>query len=219
MLYKDDRIIPMHFLKHVIPLLATLGVWTYWLAFGASLAESLAFIGILIPGTAIVILAGFSAAHGIIHPMTLMWLVALGAVLGDSLSYYLGTKGTKLFHDDNRLLKTSHLERSKLFFAKHGNKSIFLARFIGPLRPFVPFLAGVSKMKISVFFFWNILSAILWSTAFVLIGYFFGHAFRAIEIWITRASILIVLIIILGFGVWYGASRVKPALNFLNRWF
>ncbi len=209
----------MHFLRHIIPLLATLGAWTYWLAFVASLAESLAFVGILIPGTAVVILAGFSASQHVIDPVSLMIFVTLGAVIGDGLSYYLGTRGVKLFKEGNKLLKTSHLEKSRIFFHKHGNKSIFLARFIGPLRPFVPFLAGVSHMKISVFLFWNIVSAILWSVTYVLIGFFFGQAFRTIEIWITRASILVVLIIVLGFGIWYGANRIRPVMNFLDRWF
>lgn len=210
----------MHFLNNVIiPLLSDLGVWTHWLAFAASLAESLAFVGILIPGTAIVMLAGFSASQGIINPFTLAWLVALGAIIGDCFSYYLGTRGICLFKEHNKLLKTSHLDKSQAFFHKHGNKSIFLARFVGPLRPFVPFLAGVSKMNLKVFLFWNIVSALLWSATFVLIGYFFGHAFRAIETWITRGSVILVLVIVLGFGIWYGATRVKPVMTFFSRWF
>ena len=56
--------------------------------------ESLAFVGILIPGSAVVVLAGFSAGQGVVHPITLIWFVAIGAAIGDGLSYYLGTRGT-----------------------------------------------------------------------------------------------------------------------------
>lgn len=209
----------MHFLSNFVNILGTLGDWTYLLAFAASLVESLAFVGILIPGSAIVVLAGFSAAQDIVHPITLMLFVAVGAIIGDGLSYYLGTRSTGLFKSDNKFFKTSHLDKSKIYFEKHGNKSIFFARFIGPLRPFVPFLAGVSRMKVSVFIFWNVLSGALWSFCFVLLGYFFGQAFRTIEIWLSRVSFVVIFGIFLGFCIWYGVKRIRPALNFLNRWF
>lgn len=215
----NGRIITMHFLDEFVATLGTLGDWTYLLAFTASLVESLAFVGILIPGSAVVVLAGFSAGQGVVHPITLIWFVAIGAAIGDGLSYYLGTRGTNFFKEDNKFFKTSHLEKSRLFFEKHGNKSIFLARFIGPLRPFVPFLAGVSRMKVGVFLFWNILSAFLWSVCFVLLGYFFGHAFKTIEMWITRAGLIVVFVIFLIFAIWYGIKKARQPFNFLNRWF
>ena len=96
----------MHFLSNFVNILGTLGDWTYLLAFAASLVESLAFVGILIPGSAIVVLAGFSAAQDIVHPITLMLFVAMGAIIGDGLSYYLGTRSTGLFKSDNKFFKT-----------------------------------------------------------------------------------------------------------------
>ncbi len=178
----------MNFLTHILPSLTHLGVWGYWLVLLVALLESLVFVGIVVPGAAFVVIAGFLSSQGYLDIGDLIWFAAIGAILGDSLSYYLGTKGTRFFHNENKWLKADHLERGKQFFHKHGSKSIFLARFIGPLRAIVPFIAGVSGMKKSRFLFWNIISAFLWSASHLLVGYFFGNAFTAIEVWSTRVG-------------------------------
>lgn len=176
----------MNFLTHILPSLSHLGIWGYWLVLLASLLESLVFVGVVVPGASFVVIAGFLSSQGYLDIGDLIWFAAIGAILGDSLSYYLGTRGTRFFHNENKWLKADHLERGKQFFHKHGSKSIFLARFIGPLRAIVPFIAGVSGMKKSRFLFWNIISAFLWSASHLLVGYFFGNAFTAIEVWSTR---------------------------------
>ena len=146
-------------LKLFLPAIEHLGALGYWLVLLISLLESLAFIGVIIPGSALVVAAGFMAAHGYFDIGDLIWFAAIGAILGDGISYYLGTKGTKFFRNENKILKLSHLDRGKHFFKKHGNKSVFLGRFIGSVRPIIPFIAGLSKMDKKAFFFWNIASA------------------------------------------------------------
>lgn len=216
----NARMFSMDLLDYIVPFLSDLGVWTYLLAFVAALTESLAFVGLFIPGTAIVMLAGFTAAQGVVHPVGIMFCIAFGASIGDGFSYFLGAKGGKLFFkNENQIFKSSYLDKSKIFFEKHGNKSIFLARFIGPLRPFVPFLAGMSRMNISVFIFWNVLSAILWSICFVIVGYFFGHAFRLIEMWLSRTGVIAVIIIGVGGGLWYIFTKRREVVTFFNKWF
>ncbi len=170
-------------------------MWGYWLVLLVSLLESLVFVGVVVPGATLVVLAGFLSSQGYLDIGDLIWFAAIGAILGDSISYYLGTKGTRFFHNENKLLKADHLERGKQFFHTHGSKSIFLARFVGPLRAIVPFVAGISGMGKSRFLFWNIISAFLWSVSHLLIGYFFGNAFTAIEVWSTRVGYAICLLI------------------------
>ncbi len=196
----------MNFLTNILPSLSHLGVWGYWLVLLFSLLESLVFAGVIVPGSTLVIMAGFLSSQGYLDIGDLIWFAAIGAILGDSISYYLGTKGTRFFHNENKLLKADHLERGKQFFHKHGSKSIFLARFVGPLRAIVPFVAGISGMKKNKFLFWNIISAFLWSTSHLLLGYFFGNAFTVIEVWSTRvgyaigvAVLFLVLIYIIRF--------------------
>ncbi len=179
----------MDFMTHVLlPALSHLGVWGYWLVFLIAFAESVVLVGEVVPGSTLVIFAGFLAAQGVWDIGDLMWFAALGAILGDGVSYYLGTKGTSFFRNENRFLKAAHLERGERFFEKHGEKSIFLGRFLGFLRPLVPFVAGLSKMDPRRFLFWNVISAVLWAVSHLLIGYFFGSAFAVIESWTTRVG-------------------------------
>lgn len=185
----------MDSLNHFLPTVQHLGIFGYWLVLLVSSFESLAFVGTVLPGAMVVVLAGFLSARGYLDFGDLIWFVAIGAMLGDGVSYYLGTRGTKFFRAENKLLKFSHLERGELFFKKHGNKSIFFGRFIGPLRPIVPFVAGLSKMNKRSFLFWDATSAFLWATAHLLLGFFFGGALYTIEVWSSRAGIFILAIV------------------------
>lgn len=193
----------MNFINHILPALPHLGVWGYWLVLLASFAESVVLVGEVIPGSTLLIFIGFLSAQGILDIGDLIWFAAIGAILGDGLSYYLGTKGTNFFRNENRFLKTTHLERGQRFFEKHGDKSIFLGRFIGFLRPIVPFVAGLSEMSPKRFLFWNITSAFLWAASHLLLGYFFGSAFAVIETWGTRVGYGIGLLFVF-FLVLYG---------------
>ncbi len=146
----------MDVINSILPTVQHLGVFGYWLILLIALSESLAFIGSVIPGAVLVTLAGFLSAHGYLDIGDLIWFAAIGAILGDSLSYWFGTKGTRFFKEENRLLKRAHLERGEGFFKKHGGKSVLLGRFVGPLRPIIPFIAGLSQMNKWQFLFWNI---------------------------------------------------------------
>ena len=167
----------------------------YWIVLLISLAETLPLIGLIVPGTIFIGLFGFFSAQGYLDIGDLIWFSAIGAIVGDGISYYLGTKGTKLFREENKILKLSHLEKGEDFFRKHGNKSVFLGRFISPLRPIIPFVAGLSRMDKKAFLFWNVISGILWATSFLLLGYFFGGALNAIEVWSSQVGIFILGIV------------------------
>lgn len=172
----------MHFFyqyfEHFFYYLGTLGLISYPIIFSVAFIESFAFIGALVPGTPVVILFGFLAAHGKLNVFVLIPLCIIGGILGDYASYYLGTKGTNYFTNEKKWLNLNNLEKGRAFFKKHGNKSVFFARFIGFIRPVVPFIAGLSGMDKKAFFFWNVTSSIVWSTLYILLGYFFGGFFR-----------------------------------------
>ena len=186
----------MDFINSFLPTIQHFGIFGYWVVLFISLAESLPFIGLIIPGTILVGLFGFFSAQGYLDIGDLIWFAAIGAVLGDGISYYLGTKGTKLFRQENKILKLSHLESGEQFFKKHGNKSIFLGRFISPLRPIIPFVAGLFRMDKKVFLFWNIISGILWAISSLFLGYFFGGALNVIEIWSSRAGLSVLAVVV-----------------------
>lgn len=184
-------------------LLKYLGPYAHQIVFLFSFVESIAFIGSFIPGSTVVIIAGFLSAQGYLNFWQLVVYAWVGAVMGDVMSYYMGARSTKFFKPDSRFLKEEYLGAGKAFFARHGGKSVFLSRFISPLRAIVPFIAGVSKMDKKSFVIWNVLSGIMWAWAHVALGYFFGDAWKKIDAWSTRISLIILAIIVLGGALWY----------------
>jgi membrane protein DedA with SNARE-associated domain/membrane-associated phospholipid phosphatase len=181
----------MDLTNYFLPKIEHFHILGYWILLLIAMLESLAFVGILVPGTFFIILFGSLAANGYFSIVDLIWFAAAGAVLGDAASFYLGKRGTGFFSENNRIFKTGFLERGKDFFSRHGAKSVFLGRFVGPVRAVIPFIAGLSAMKTARFYFWDITSAILWATMHLLLGYFLGHAWRLVEVWSTRIGVFL----------------------------
>jgi membrane-associated protein len=77
--------------------------------------------------------------------------------------------------DHSRFLNRQHLIRTQRFYAKHGGKTIFLARFVPIVRTFAPFVAGIGRMPYSYFATWNVTGAMVWVLAFLLAGHWFGQ--------------------------------------------
>lgn len=166
-----------------------------------SLLESLALVGIFVPGSVLIVFAGFLSAHGKGDILPLILVCSLGAILGDLLSYYLGARlGSSL---RQRPLFRKHqalLNRSQQFFAVHGGKSIFAGRFVGFLRPFIPFVAGSAHMPPFPFTLWAVSSGVLWGIAYPGLGYLFAASWQLVEIWTGRFSLLILVLIVLFLG-------------------
>lgn len=100
----------------------------------------------------------------------------VAAIIGDSVNYQIGKLiGTKVFTRDYRFIKQEHLQKTRLFYEKHGGKTIIYARFIPIIRTFAPFVAGVGIMKYSRFITFNIAGAVLWVLLFLGAGYVFGN--------------------------------------------
>jgi len=145
----------MDFLNSLLPAIEHFHLLGYWVVLFVSILESLAFVGIAIPGTTFIILVGFISAKGYLSLTNLIWFAAIGAIIGDVLSYYLGRHTKKFFKDDSKIFKSKYLEKGRSFFEKYGGRSVFLGRFIGPIRPIIPFVAGMFKMDRKRFLLWN----------------------------------------------------------------
>lgn len=144
--------------------------------FTMSLAESLAIVGVLIPGVVILFGAGTLIGTGILDFWTMcLWAIA-GAVIGDSLSFWLGhhfeylTQRWRWFR-----LHPDHLKKGIAFFEKYGDLSVALGRFFGPIRAIVPLVAGLMHMPPKRFFVANVLSALVWAPAYLAPGMLFGE--------------------------------------------
>lgn len=106
--------------------------------------------------------------------ITVIFLVS--AVLGDACNYMIGEHlGMKLINSPKSIIKKEHIDKASDFYAKHGHKAIFLARFVPIVRTFAPFVAGIGKMHYLTFAHYNVIGAVVWVVIFVGGGYFFGN--------------------------------------------
>ncbi|MDO3376811.1 bifunctional DedA family/phosphatase PAP2 family protein [Geoalkalibacter halelectricus] len=169
--------------------------WLYYACLGLiAFLESLALVGIFVPGSVIIVMAGFFAAHGQGAPLPLMAAVTVGAIFGDLVSYLLGARyGTRLFQTRILVRRKQILNRARLFFVAHGGKSVFFGRFIGILRPFIPLIAGSARMPPAPFAAYTLISAILWGVAYPGLGYFFGASWQRVQVWTGRLSLLMLV--------------------------
>ena len=134
--------------------------------------ESMVFIGAFFPATALMVVAGGLAGAGVLHPgPVLLWCVA-GAVAGDALSYWIGRRaGPSAWRHPRMKPHRKPLARARLFFRRYGAASIYLCRFMGPVRAFVPLIAGMTAMSHRRFQIANVGSALIWVPVMLAPGY------------------------------------------------
>ena len=157
-------------ITHIImQFIQTYQMWALPIIFLLAFGESMAVISLLVPATAILLGAGALVGGGAISFFPVMIAASAGAVLGDWVSYWLG----KHYHQQviaswplNKHPKL--IFRAEQFFQRYGTLGVFIGRFFGPLRAFVPLIAGTMHMPASKFNLANIASAPIW--AFVLLA-------------------------------------------------
>lgn len=162
------------------------------LLFLVAFFESLPAIGLLMPGSTLVVFAGFLVVHGKGTLLPMMFFCALGALLGDLISYWLGARmGTRLLLRGPFRKRRKLVREAKLFFIEHGGKSLFFARFLGPLRGITPFIAGSAHMRPAPFFNYTLISAILWGISYPGIGFLGGASWEYAQDLSTRFGLLL----------------------------
>ena len=147
---------------------------SYGTIFIVALSESLAFVGLLMPGALLMVAIGVIVSTGVLSLQNTLLAAIAGAIVGDSISYWLGRcYKDKLSSIWPFKVHPQLLERGKAFFHHYGGKSVFLARFVGPVRPIVPVVAGMLHMPPGKFTLVNVISALGWAPAYILPGVFF----------------------------------------------
>ncbi len=156
--------------------------------------ESLPVVGLLVPGSTLIVFAGFLVVHGQGNLLSLaLWSMA-GAFLGDLLSYELGRRyGSTILRLRIFQRYRRWVVESELFFVNHGGKSIFFARFLGPIRGITPFIAGLSGMPQRAFIGYTAVSAILWGISYPGIGYLGGSSWQKAQSLSARFGLVILL--------------------------
>jgi membrane protein DedA with SNARE-associated domain len=186
--------VPIAFFLHVAPSVG------YGLVFLLVAGET---AGALVPGETALIVAASLAGQGKLS-LPLVWACAAsGAILGDSIGYLIGARGLRLLA---RRLGPELVGRGEVFFARHGPKAVFLARWIPGLRLIGAWFAGAARMPWQRFLPWNALGGMAWAGSIAgtadLIGHAAGSVFAAIG-----AALGAAILLILGGLAWRGKTR------------
>ena len=157
--------------------------------------------GIPLPGETALVAAGVLASRGDLNIAAVIAIAAVAAIIGDNIGYWVGRVGGRKL-----LQKASLVDRhaskvlpwSERFFARHGGKTIFLARFVAVLRVTAAWIAGISRMHWWQFFLWNAAGGIVWAVGVGLVAYYAGQAAAAAVArygLIAGAAIFVLLVI------------------------
>ncbi|WP_104201836.1 bifunctional DedA family/phosphatase PAP2 family protein [Billgrantia saliphila] len=191
---------PTEFLQQLAPTPETLLL----LIAAIALVESLALIGLLLPGVVLITAVASLAGHQDMALTGLLLAAFTGAVLGDGISFALGyTQRERVIQMWPLSRHPEWLARGARFFQRYGSLSVFLGRFVGPVRPIVPLTAGMLHMAPRSFLWANLISAALWAPAYVLPGYLLGQTWQQLldipsgleELLVVLAVLVVTLIV------------------------
>jgi membrane-associated protein len=190
----------------------TYGLLVYGMLFLVIFMETGVVVTPFLPGDSLLFTAGAIAAvsGGGLNVWLLIGVLMAAAVAGDAVNYSIGRAWGRAILDSGRLsriITTEHIAQTEQFFAKHGGKTISLARFFPFIRTFAPFVAGTSRMGRGYFAVYNVLGAAAWVLLFVSAGYFFGN----IPFIAKNLEYLVIGIIAVSVApaVWHAVSRRK----------
>jgi membrane-associated protein len=166
----------LHLDTHLAELIARYGSWTHGILFLIIFCETGLVVTPFLPGDSLLFAAGAFAGVGALDPVILGALLFSASVLGDSTNYWVGRYvGPRAFGGGVRFLKQEYLQRTREFYARHGRKTVILARFLPIIRTFAPFVAGVGQMPYPRFLAFSLVGSLAWVGLFVGAGYFLGN--------------------------------------------
>jgi membrane protein DedA with SNARE-associated domain len=169
LLYKNERM--EHLVQPTLDFISANSSWAFPVMFVTSFGESFAFVSLLFPGTSILIIAGTLMAAGSLPYWPVLAGAIIGAVLGDTVSFWLGHRYGGGIGRLWPFTRNPHLLSNGIrFFDRHGGKSVFIGRFFGPVRAVIPLAAGIMRMPRGRFWFANVASAFVWAPMLLLAG-------------------------------------------------
>ena len=163
-----------------------------------AMVESLAIIGVIVPGVAIMFTIGALISNGTLDMVSTVLWAAAGASFGDGLSFALGKHYDKKIYNVTWFKNNPHvLKNGHQFFEKYGAISILIGRFIGPIRAVIPLVAGILDMPIKHYIPTNLIASALWAPAYLIPGFFFGKSTALIPINLQKEWPFILLFVVL----------------------
>ena len=202
----------LHLDKTLVSVVHEYGSLTYLILFLIIFTETGVIVFPFLPGDSLLFVAGTLAAqpnpetgHPLLNIAYLIPLLIAAAFIGDNLNYAVGDYlGPRVFREDFRFLKRKYLEQTQAYYAKHGGKTIIMARFVPIVRTFAPFVAGVGTMTYRFFASYSIAGAVLWVVSLTMLGYLLGS-----NEWVKTHYNLVIYGIVL-------FSIIPPLVQFLK---
>ena len=192
----------VHLDRHLAAFVAQHGVWVYGLLFLIVFCETGLVVMPFLPGDSLLFVVGALAAAGGMDLRVVMAVLVCAALLGDNVNYWFGRwLGPRVFRSgEARWLNHRHLERTQAFYARHGGKTVVIARFVPFVRTFAPFVAGIGRMHYGRFLAFSVSGALLWVVSLTLLGYFFGNL-PVVKQNLTAAIMLVIAASLVPIGI------------------
>ena len=202
----------LHLDVHLKLLVLEYGNLIYVILFLIIFTETGVIVFPFLPGDSLLFVAGTLAAQPnpdtgqpLLNVAIIVPLLMAAAFIGDNLNYVVGDYlGPRVFRENYKFLNRKYLDQTQEFYAKHGGKTIIMARFVPIVRTFAPFVAGVGTMTYRYFATYSVAGAALWVISLTLGGYFFGNI-----AWVQKNFTLVIYAIIL-------LSVLPPLWSFLK---
>ena len=176
----------------------------YETLFLAAFLEAVPIVGTFIPGSTIILSLSALIATGDLNLVVVLCSVISGAALGDGLAFWFGNRNPSRIRKFWPLNKHRVLiHRGEMFFQKYGKAAVLLARFLPPVRAFVPVIAGAMGMTPRQFYPLNLVAILLWAAVHVFPGVLAGKAYQRAGAIAGHLTLPIILgIAAIGFLIW-----------------
>jgi membrane protein DedA with SNARE-associated domain len=172
--------------------------------------EAAIFLGFVVPGETAVLLGGFLASQGHLDIATLIVIVVISAIVGDTVGYEVGKHlGPRVLRLGVFQKHQSRLDKAQGMLRRRGGPAVFLGRWTAFFRAVMPGIAGLSRMRYRVFLFWNALGGIAWGITYSLVGYFAGASYEKVASTIGKGTAIVVAVLVIAAVVVWRVRRKR----------
>lgn len=190
----------LHQLLQYVSSMATYLVtaWGYWGIFIGMIIESAC---IPLSSEAIMLFGGFMSAQGYLNLWGVVWAGILGNVVGSVLTFWIGSKGGRVFlqnYGKYVFFNEEHLEKADQWFSRYGEWAVFFSRNLPVVRTFISLPAGISRMNFNKFFIYTFIGVIPWNLALTFLGLKLGQNWAFVETYSRPLSYAMLGMIVLG---------------------
>ncbi len=199
----------------LLPSLAALGSAGYWVFAVAAALEAFLVTGLFLPGTLIVVLGGVLVQQGILDLTDLIWLAAIGSILGSEASWWLGHHARRGRLGRWNVEGSESCLRAARLIDRRGGAALILGCFEGRLAGYVPFAAALGKLGAARFRLWNIAGGFPYAIVFVGLGYALGIVLTEVSPLMTRNTLFLLGLLVATAVVIWTLRRLDRAVPHL----